>query len=309
MKTAKLGQSDLTVFPIGLGTNAVGGHNLYPNLDENVGKELVRKSLQNGVNFLDTAFIYGEGRSEQLIGEVVREFNRNEVVIATKAAHRKSGDSYGIDNSPAFLTQSVHEALHRLQTDYIDLFYIHFPDEDTRKDEAIDALVELKKAGKIRSIGVSNFSLEQLKQANHSGHVDVYQGEYHLLDRSAEEELFPYMRENNISFIPYFPLVSGLLAGKYTKDTTFPDGDLRNDQKHFQGTTFQRNIEKVNELRPIAQKHNVGIAHIVLAWYLERPEIDVLIPGAKRAEQLLDNAKSVDISLSKEEKQFINTLF
>lgn len=118
------------------------------NLDENVGKELVRKSLQNGVNFLDTAFIYGEGRSEQLIGEVVREFNRNEVVIATKAAHRKSGDSYGIDNSPAFLTQSVHEALHRLQTDYIDLFYIHFPDEDTRKDEAIDALVELKKSWK-----------------------------------------------------------------------------------------------------------------------------------------------------------------
>lgn len=230
MKKAKLGKSDLQVFPIGLGTNAVGGHNLYPNLNEETGKELVREAIRNGVTMLDTAYIYGIGRSEELIGEVLREFNREDVVIATKAAHRKQGNDFVFDNSPDFLKKSVDESLKRLNTDYIDLFYIHFPDEHTPKDEAVNALNEMKKAGKIRSIGVSNFSLEQLKEANKDGLVDVLQGEYNLLNREAEKTFFPYTKEHNISFIPYFPLVSGLLAGKYTEDTTFPEGDLRNEQ-------------------------------------------------------------------------------
>lgn len=233
MKKAKLGKSDLQVFPIGLGTNAVGGHNLYPNLNEETGKELVREAIRNGVTMLDTAYIYGIGRSEELIGEVLREFNREDVVIATKAAHRKQGNDFVFDNSPDFLKKSVDESLKRLNTDYIDLFYIHFPDEHTPKDEAVNALNEMKKAGKIRSIGVSNFSLEQLKEANKDGLVDVLQGEYNLLNREAEKTFFPYTKEHNISFIPYFPLVSGLLAGKYTEDTTFPEGDLRNEQEQI----------------------------------------------------------------------------
>lgn len=148
MKKAKLGKSDLQVFPIGLGTNAVGGHNLYPNLNEETGKELVREAIRNGVTMLDTAYIYGIGRSEELIGEVLREFNREDVVIATKAAHRKQGNDFVFDNSPEFLKKSVDESLKRLNTDYIDLFYIHFPDEHTPKDEAVNALNEMKKAGK-----------------------------------------------------------------------------------------------------------------------------------------------------------------
>ncbi|GAF22963.1 MULTISPECIES: aldo/keto reductase [Shouchella] len=309
MRKKELGHSGIHVFPIGLGANAVGGHNLYPNLDEAKGKALVRDGIKNGVDFIDTAFIYGEGRSEELIGEVLQEFKREDVIIATKAAHRKNGDEYVFDNSPAFLKASVDDALKRLNVDYIDLFYIHFPDKDTPKRDAVAALQEMKEAGKIRSIGVSNFSIEQLKEANQDGYVDVYQGEYNLLNREAEKELFPYMLKHTISFIPYFPLVSGLLAGKYTEDTVFPDGDLRNQQGHFQGTTFKQNIEKVNQLKPIAAKHHVDIAHIVLAWYLARPEIDIIIPGAKRAEQLLDNAKSVNVTLSEEDKRFIDTLF
>ncbi|WP_078391397.1 aldo/keto reductase [Shouchella patagoniensis] len=309
MNKTKLGKSDVTVFPIGLGTNAVGGHNLYPNLDEETGKDLVRQSIKSGVNFLDTAFIYGEGRSEELIGEVLQEFNRDEVVIATKAAHKKVDGNYTLDNSPAFLKQSVEEALNRLQTDFIDLFYIHFPDEHTPKDEAVRALAELKQAGKIRAIGVSNFSLEQLKLANKHGDIDVFQGEYNLLNREAEKELFPYVTEHNISFIPYFPLVSGLLAGKYNKNTTFPEGDLRNSQKHFQGDAFLQNIEKVNRIADIAKKHKVDTAHIVLAWYLTRPEINILIPGAKQANQLVDNIKTLDVSLTESERTFIDQLF
>ncbi|MES5396349.1 aldo/keto reductase [Bacillus amyloliquefaciens] len=309
MNKVTIGKTDLKVFPIGLGTNAVGGHNLYPNLNEDTGKELVREAIKSGVTMLDTAYIYGVGRSEELIGEVLKEFNREDVFIATKAAHRKEGDDFVFDNSPAFLKQSVEDSLKRLQTDYIDLFYIHFPDENTPKDEAVQALNELKKEGKIRSIGVSNFSLEQLKEANKDGLVDVIQGEYNLLNREAEKTFFPYTTEHNISFIPYFPLVSGLLAGKYDENTTFPEGDLRNDQTHFQGEQFKENIKKVNQLKPIAEKHNADTAHIVLAWYLARPEIDILIPGAKRADQLKDNMKAASITLSAEEIAFIDKLF
>ncbi|MBT2574950.1 aldo/keto reductase [Bacillus sp. ISL-51] len=309
MSKATIGKSDLQVFPIGLGTNAVGGHNLYPNLNEETGKELVREAIKSGVTLLDTAYIYGVGRSEELIGEVLKEFNREDVIIATKAAHRKEGDDFVFDNSPAFLKQSAEDSLKRLQTDYIDLFYIHFPDDHTPKDEAVQALHELKKEGKIRAIGVSNFSLEQLKEANKDGYVDVIQGEYNLLNREAENTFFPYTTENNISFIPYFPLVSGLLAGKYDENTTFPEGDLRNEQEHFQGAQFKENIKKVNQLKPIAEKHNADTAHIVLAWYLARPEIDILIPGAKRAEQLKDNIKAASIKLSEEDITFIDKLF
>jgi myo-inositol catabolism protein IolS len=131
-KQTRIGKTDLYVNPIGLGTNAVGGHNLFPNLDEEAGRDLVRTGLANGINFLDTAFIYGSKRSEEIIGEVVHEHgNRSDIIIATKAAHKFAGKDVVIDNSPSFLKQSVEESLKRLRTDYIDLFYIHFPDNET----------------------------------------------------------------------------------------------------------------------------------------------------------------------------------
>ncbi|WP_102345098.1 aldo/keto reductase [Bacillus sp. Marseille-P3661] len=307
-KEARIGKSDLIVNPIGLGTNAVGGHNLYPNLDEEVGKDLVRTALDHGINLLDTAYMYGPKRSEELIGEVLKERgNRSEAVIATKGAHKFVGNEVLIDNSPAFLKQAVEDSLKRLQTDYIDLFYIHFPDKDTPKAEAVGALKELKDEGKIRAIGVSNFSLEQLKDANKDGYVDVFQGNYNLLERDAEKELLPYTAANGISFIPYFPLASGLLAGKYNKDTTF--NDSRAKKPHFQGETFLRNLEKVEQLRKIANENNIDIANIVLAWYLTRDEIDILIPGAKRADQVLANLKTLNVQLTAEQVTEIDLIF
>lgn len=220
----ELGESGIKVYPIALGANAVGGHNLYKDLDEEEGRQVVRDAIDAGVNMIDTAYMYGPKRSEELIGEVLKEYRREDVVVATKAAHRVDGDGNTVlDNSPEFLKQAVDEALERLQTDYIDLFYIHYPDEETPKDKAIQALAELKEAGKIRAIGVSNFSYEQLKEADKDGHVDVYQGQYNLLDRSAEEDLLKYTADHQITFIPYFPLAAGLLAGKYDENTKFED--------------------------------------------------------------------------------------
>ncbi|WP_044640809.1 aldo/keto reductase [Risungbinella massiliensis] len=304
----QLGKTDLYVNPIGLGTNAVGGHNLYPNLDEQVGKDLVRAALDHGMNFLDTAYIYGPERSEELIGEVLKEAGvREGVVLATKGAHKFVGKDIVFDNSPAFLKQSVEDSLKRLQTDYIDLYYIHFPDQETPKDEAVGALKQLKDEGKIRAIGVSNFSIEQLKEANKDGYVDVYQGEYNLLQRDAEKELLPYAIEHNISFIPYFPLASGLLAGKYNKEMVFHD--LRAKMPHFQGEAFVQNLEKVELIRKIAEAKGVEVAHVVLAWYLTQDGIDALIPGAKRADQVLNNLKTLDVRLTDEEIKEIDRIF
>lgn len=303
---SKLGKTDIKVNPIGLGTNAVGGHNLYPNLDEEQGKDVVRAAIENGVTLLDTAFIYGPGRSEELVGEVVKEYNREDVVIATKGAHYFDGDETKLSNDPEFLKEQVENSLKRLQTDYIDLYYIHFPDEDTPKDKAVATLQELKEQGKIKAIGVSNFSLEQLKEANKDGHVDVVQLEYNLLNRE-NEEILNYTAENNITFIPYFPLVSGLLAGKYDENTTF--NDLRADNPEFQGERFKENLKKVDKLRDIAKEHNVEVAHIVLAFYLTKPSLDIIIPGAKRKDQVIDNLKTLDVKLTKENLDTIEKLF
>ncbi|WP_172194628.1 aldo/keto reductase [Saccharibacillus qingshengii] len=303
-----LGKSGLTVNPIGLGTNAVGGHNLFPNLDEEAGKASVRAALDSGINFLDTAFIYGPGRSEELIGEVLKSYGRrDQIVIATKGAHRFVGEKTVFDNSPAFLRESVESSLKRLGTDYIDLYYIHFPDEHTPKDEAVGELAKLKQEGKIRAIGVSNFSMEQLREANKDGHVDVFQGEYNLFRRGAEAQLLPYAKENGISFVPYFPLASGLLTGKYGADDKLDESKLRNPL--FQGENFKRNVEKVNGLREIAGAQKASIANVVLAWYLTRDAIDAVIPGAKNDKQVAANLQTLDVELTPQQIEQIDFLF
>ncbi|WP_026567536.1 aldo/keto reductase [Bacillus sp. UNC41MFS5] len=307
-KHTRIGKTDLFVNPIGLGTNAVGGHNLFPNLDEEAGRELVRTGLAHGINFLDTAYVYGLGRSEEIIGEVVKESgNRSEIVIASKAAHKLIGNEMVLDNSPAFLKQAVEESLKKLQTDYIDLFYIHFPDQDTPKDEAVGALKQLKDEGKIRAIGVSNFSIDQLKEANKDGYVDVYQGEYNLLSRGVERELFPYVTEQQISFVPFYPLASGLLTGKYSRDTKINEKNRKRPQ--FKEGVFEQNLEKIERVRNIASVKGAEVAQVILAWYLSRPCIDVIIPGAKRADQVLHNLKTLQIQLSVEEIQEIDRIF
>ena len=306
----RIGKTDLLVNPIGLGANAVGGHNLYPNLDEDTGRALVRDAMAAGIDFIDTAFIYGPKRSEELIGEVVKECNnRAEVVIATKGAHDLSSGEVVLNNRPEFLKQAVDGSLKRLQTDYIDLYYIHFPDEDTPKDEAVGMLKELKDAGKIRAIGVSNFTIEQLKEGNKYGGIDVFQGQYNLLSREAEQDILPYCEEQQISFVPYFPLAMGILAGKYDKDTKLPEGDFRNSRPYFQDDVYPKIIDKVEQLKDVAKGYGTELPYIVLAWYLTRPAIDVLIPGAKRAEQALRNLKTLEVTLKDEDIRRIDDMF
>lgn len=310
MTDIQIGKSQVYASDLGLGTNAVGGHNLYPNLSDETGKEVVRTALRNGIALLDTAFSYGRGHSEELIGEVLQEeeFDRARVIVATKAAHDASQD-YKFNNQPEFLKNAVEEALKRLQLDYLDIFYIHFPDETTDKRAAVAALHELKEAGKIRAIGVSNFSLAQLKEANQDGYVDIVEERYSLIHREHEKELFPYLKEHKISFVPYYPLDSGLLTGKYNQEATFPESDLRSKNPDFKGQRFQEIIAKVEQLKPLAQDYDVTVTQLVLAWYLKHPQIGIVIPGAKTPEQVAANAKAVDIHLSAEDFTKIDQLF
>lgn len=304
----QIGKTNLVVNPVGMGTNKIGGHNLFPNLDEDAGKEAVRYAINHGVDFIDTAYLYGKGRSEELIGEVVKGTGkRSDLVIATKVSPVFTNDGMINNNAPAFLKQEVENSLKRLKTDYIDLIYIHYPDEDTPKAEAVGALKELRDEGKVRAIGLSNFSMEQIREANQDGYVDVYQGEYSLLNRSAEKEILPFVRENNISFVQYFPLVAGLLTGKFDKDTQF--NDMRSGLPYFQGEAFAHNLEKVEQVRKIANDKGTEVANIVLAWYLTRDAIDVIIPGAKNADQVQSNLKTNEVSLTNEEIEKIDQIF
>ncbi|PAI39708.1 aldo/keto reductase [Staphylococcus aureus] len=302
-----LGKSDVEVFPIALGTNAVGGHNLYPNLDEEQGKDVVRQAINHGINLLDTAYIYGPERSEELVGEVVKEYPREQIKIATKGSHEfDENQEVHQNNQPEYLKQQVENSLKRLQTDYIDLYYNHFPDDNTPKDQAVAALQELKEQGKIKAIGVSNFTLDQLKEANKDGYVDVVQLEYNLLHRE-NEAVLQYCVDHLITFIPYFPLASGILAGKYDENTKF--SDHRTTRRDFIPGVFEENVRRVKALESLAAAHQTSIANIVLAFYLTRPAIDVIIPGAKRAEQVIENIKAADIVLSDDEIQYIDELF
>lgn len=306
----KIGQSDVIRTPLGFGTNAVGGHNLFPNLDEQAGMNSVRAALDSGITMLDTAFAYGFGRSEELIGKVLKDYERSKVVVATKGAQIVNGDQVTISNRPTDLEKFVKDSLKRLNTDYLDIFYIHFPDDQTPKAEAIAKLAELKKQGLIKAIGVSNFSLEQLKEANQNHDVDIVEDQYSLIHRDAEKELFPYLEQERISFVPFFPLASGLLTGKYDgSPVNFPEDDLRSGDPNFSGSRFHAITQSVKNLQPIADNHDATIAQVVLAWYIKNPDISVVIPGAKTPEQVRSNAKAMNVALSDQEYNTIDNAF
>ncbi|KAF0414168.1 aldo/keto reductase [Pediococcus pentosaceus] len=297
----KIGKSAVETTTLGLGTNKVGGHNLFEGLEDQDGYEVVRTALDSNIKLLDTAYAYGYGRSEEIIGDVIKDYDRSNITIATKAAQDVNLD-YNPNNDPEFLTQQIDHALKRLKTDYIDIFYIHFPDETTNKAEAIEALVKARDAGKIKAIGVSNFSLEQIKEANADDVIDVVEDHYSLVHRDAEKELIPYLNEHNITFVPYFPLASGILTGKYAKT----DSGKFNQ---YSQAEFDQIIDAVEKVRGIAESKNATVAQVVLAWYLKNPNLGVVIPGARKAEQVKSNVKATAIELSDQEYRQIDAWF
>ncbi|MGE7920132.1 aldo/keto reductase [Viridibacillus sp. NPDC093762] len=302
MNYTSIKKQDISISTIGLGANAVGGHNLFENLNEEDGKELVKVALNNGVTLIDTADIYGPGRSEELVGEVLQSFPREQYILATKGARMQNEQGEIVsNNAPDYLRSACEASLKRLGLDYIDIYYIHFPEQGASLELAVTELVKLKQEGKIRVIGISNVTLEQLKEANSAGNIDVVQLEYNMLNRAIEEDILPYCIEQQIAVVAYGPLAFGILGGKYTKDLKLDSCDWRNRVELFKAGNFEANLTKVERLKEIALKKDTTVGNLAIAWLLAQKGITAVIPGGKKTNQLLENLKASEIKLTAED--------
>ncbi|MYY46668.1 aldo/keto reductase [Elizabethkingia anophelis] len=322
MEFRKLGNTDLELSAITYGAFAIGG-NMWGGNEKKDSIASVRASIDNGVTTLDTAPFYGFGLSEEMIGEAIKGSDRSKIQLLTKFGLVWDGSNQGKGEfffdaeeagktipvykyaSKTSVIKEVEESLKRLQTDYIDLLQIHWPDATTPISETMEALEILLQQGKIRAAGVSNYSVEQVAEARQSLNIASNQIGYSMLNRGVENDLVPYALENDLGIIVYSPMERGLLTGKYFKDGKLKDNDHRNG--YFQ----QFNLEKVKTfletITPIAEDKNATLSQLVLRWTSLQPAITLVLAGARNAEQAAANAKAMDINLTAEELAFINT--
>ena len=292
METRRIGSLDATV--VGLGCNNFG-----TRLDAAASAEVVAAALDAGVTFLDTADSYGRGRSEEFVGRAVAGM-RTEVVIATKFGSDMGDGKRGA--GAAYVARAADASLQRLGTDYIDLYQLHRPDPDVPIAETLGALDALVKAGKVREIGCSNFSLAQLQEAaavpaGVARFVSV-QNEYSLMEREAERDVLPECERTGLAFLPYFPLASGLLTGKYRRGQPLPEGTRLTDGGRFAGSLTDRNLEVVERLALFAERHGRTLLDLAFAWLLARPAVASVIAGATSPGQIRANAAAGRWTLS-----------
>ena len=303
----ELGKTGIFVSPVALGCWPIAG---MTSLDVNDQDSLatLQATLDSGINFLDTAYCYGAfGESEKLIAEAIRG-RREKVVIATKGGlHWKSPTERAYDGTPQKLIAECHESLARLGTDYIDLLYLHASDPKTPVEISAEAYVALKSEGKIRAVGVSNLTLEQLQKFAAVCPVDAIQPPYNMLQREIENDLLPYCLEHSIAVCVYWPLMKGLLAGKLPRDYVFRPGDGRAKYPMFQGDEWLKNQDFLDELRVIAAECGKTVAQLVVNWTIHQPGITVALCGAKRPDQIVETAGSMGWSLSASQIERIET--
>src|SRR5438093_7886580 len=293
MRLEKVGNSDLVVSRVGLGCNNFGAR-----LDLERTRAVVEAALETGINHFDTADIYGSrGGSERFLGEILAG-RRGDVVLATKFGGGDMGYGDEPRGSSAYLRRSLKASLERLRTDYVDLYYYHRPDGVTPLAETVDTMRELVDKGSVRHIGVSNFSAEELEEAAAVAPVTAIQNEYSLLDREAEEEVLPRARALGVGFVPYFPLASGLLTGKYLRGQQWPKGTrLEGREDRYDDETFER-IEALEQFARARGRTLLDLAIAALASQLGIPSV---IAGATSPEQVRANAAAADWELRPEE--------
>lgn len=301
MEYARLGETELEVSRVCFGTWQLGGE--WGGLDVDAAKAAIRRALDLGINFFDTAQAYGFGQSEKIVGEALREEierDRESIVLATKGGLRPNADGPGIhrDAGREWLRQGVEESLEYLGTDYIDLYQVHWPDADTPAEETAHALRELVEEGKIRYIGVSNYSAGQMLAFERHVKLDALQPPYHIFRREVEKHVLPYCEAHGVGTLVYGPLAHGLLAGKYDEDTTFPDDDWRSDLSAFSGDVFAHNLEVVERLKKAAFDRGMTVIELAIAWVLAHPAVDVAIVGARNPEQIEGTASAADVYLT-----------
>jgi aryl-alcohol dehydrogenase-like predicted oxidoreductase len=300
MQKRKLGATGPEVSLVGLGTNNFGGR-----IDLAASRPVIDKALDLGITFIDTADIYGnKGGSEEVLGNVLGARRKN-IVLATKFGLPMDNAGKLRGASRRYIVTAVEASLRRLKTDWIDLYQLHRPDAQTPIEETLRALDDLVKAGKVRFIGCSNFSATQLKEAqdasarNHIASFVCCQEEYSLLERGLEKELTPVIRKYGLALLPYFPLASGLLTGKYKQSAPLPEGSrLANDPPRGGGILNERNWRIVEALSAFAAARGHTLLELAMSWLASRPYIPSIIAGATKPEQVEQNVAAVGWPLS-----------
>ncbi|TGB00362.1 aldo/keto reductase [Sporolactobacillus shoreae] len=305
MEKRKLGKTGLEVSALGLG--CMGMSEFYGTTDDKESIRTILYALELGLDFLDTADMYGNGVNEKLIGRAIKG-HRDQIILATKFGNVRdeTGAFLGINGRPEYVKKACDASLRRLGVDYIDLYYQHRVDTDTPIEETVGAMSDLVKAGKIRYIGLSEVSAETLKKANKVHPIAAVQTEYSLWSRDVEDEILPACRELGIGFVCYSPLGRGFLTGQIKKFDDLAEDDFRRYSPRFQGENFQKNLQLVDRIQAIAQEKNCKASQLALAWLLAQGKDIVPIPGTKRITYLEENLGAVDIRLTEEDLKRIN---
>ncbi|TAM81708.1 MAG: aldo/keto reductase [Acidobacteria bacterium] len=317
MEFRPLGESGIEASVVGLGAWAIGGW-MWGGTDERKSVEAIQASIDAGINFIDTAPAYGMGLSETIVGKAIGD-RRQQVVVATKCGivwHTDKGTPFISQNGrtmhrylgPESIRYEVEQSLKRLNTGHIDLYQTHWQDQTTPIEETMATLLDLKREGKIRAIGVSNATVEQIEKYRRLGPVDSGQEKYSMLDRGIETGYLPYALKNNIAVLAYSPLAYGLLTGKVAPGRQFPADDIRHNNPRFSEESRKQVLAMLERMRPIAERHDLTLAQLVIAWTVVQPGLTHALVGARNAQQARENAAAGNVTLSREELENLNQI-
>ncbi|MGY2132574.1 aldo/keto reductase [Hymenobacter sp. HD11105] len=308
MQTRTLGRSGLQVSALGLG--CMGMSDFYGQRDDEQSVRTIHRALDLGINFFDTADMYGPYLNEELVGRALHE-RRHEAVIATKFGIMRDPNDpskRGINGRPEYVRQACEGSLRRLSTDHIDLYYQHRVDPNTPIEETVGAMAELVQEGKVRFLGLSEASADTLRRASAVHPIAALQSEYSLWSRDPEDGILAACRELGISLVAYSPLGRGFLTGQIQRFEDLDEDDYRRNTPRFQGENFQRNLDVVARIKELATHKNCTPGQLALAWVLAQGEDIVPIPGTKRIEYLEENVGALNIQLSSEELAHIDEI-
>ncbi len=307
MEQRTLGKQGLKVSAQGLG--CMGMSEFYGAGDEKESISVIHRALELGVNFLDTADMYGPFTNETLVGKAIAG-RRDQFVVATKFANMRGEDgSYlGISGRPDYVHKACDASLKRLGIDHIDLYYQHRVDPNVPIEETVGAMAQLVKQGKVRYLGLSEAAPETIRRAHKEHPISALQTEYSLWSRDPEDEIFPTIRELGIGFVAYSPLGRGFLTGRYRSFEDLEPNDWRRHNPRFQGENFTKNLQLVDKLNELAARKNVKASQLAIAWVMARGQDLVPIPGTKHVKYLEENTAAVSIQLSPEELREIDTI-
>lgn len=320
MEYRKLGISSLKVSAISFGAWAAGGW-MWGGADHNDAVRAIQAADDFGVTSIDTAPAYGQGASEEIVGEAIKNIPRDKVQILTKYGlrwdlkkgtfHFSSKDNEGRDidmykfAGRESIIKECEDSLRRLGTDYIDLYQVHWPDISTPIEETMETIVQLIQQGKVRYAGVCNYNAQQLEEAQKYVPLVSNQVPYSMVNRAIEKEVVPYCIKNNLSIIAYSPLERGLLTGKIKPGYKFVDGDHRPGLRSYKIENMVRTNLFLEKIKPLAEEKNVSLSQLVIRWTIEMPGIAAALVGARNPKQAVENAKAIGLKLNKDELDFI----